>query len=242
MNTRSAVVALSTVLIAASVAAGGFVYGRSAKNTSVDAQDAPIVRVPAELQSRDDFWYVPLLEAEAAKPRLVGTFAGIQVGPEVDDVDVCAAVGEQSAERSRIALERVADHDPAMAPPAYLPAQATYQPGPGSGGLVCGTTLGIVTATYDFPLSESSLYGGDLSFARLRGPRRAAIDVAADRAEVTTIAGRNALIVHPLTPDGFGDSYALIAEPGGLTYIQAFGLPMSEVLRIAESLYGGGQQ
>jgi hypothetical protein len=51
------------------------------------------------------------------------------------------------------------------------------------------------------------------------------------------VAGRKAVLVKPTTPDGFGESVIVVAEPWGITLLDAVGMTLGELQRIAEGLY-----
>jgi hypothetical protein len=43
--------------------------------------------------------------------------------------------------------------------------------------------------------------------------------------------------VKPTTPEGFGESAIVIAEPWGVTILDAVGMTLGELQKIAEGLY-----
>lgn len=226
--------AAALTLLAAGFAS--FVFTRS-------TQDAP----PALAQQEPTpvpFWYVPLFEEEANKPRLDATLAGITLGPDAPETDICAAIGRGAATLSRVGLAEAAAAAPALhVSPRYLPPLAGQVVGSSldlNGALSCGGAIGMVNGLYTFRPSSASASGGDISIMRIRGGpsvRTLALDVAADRAEVGKVAGMDAVLIRPVTEGGLGQSFVIVAEPWGLTVVEGYGLPLVETLRIAESLY-----
>jgi hypothetical protein len=240
-NPRRLTILAVGVLLLVGVAYASFSLTRATNTTLPAAAQLAPTPTPDELRSRERFWYRPVMDEEAAKPRLDTVLAGIRIGPDVGEIDVCAAVGRSGAVPSRVDLSEASSRAPALALNVPRPPTQAYTvDGPGLGGVNCDGAIGMTSVQYQVPQSEDSLYGGRIYIARSRGPRLAQIDVAFDRAVETTIGGRSAVLILPLTEDGFGESFALIADPGGLTYIQAWGLPISVVTRVAEGLYGEG--
>lgn len=191
----------------------------------------------------EPFWYVPLFEEDASKPRLDATLAGITLGPDAPDADICAAIGRGAATLSQVGLAEAAAAAPELhVSPRYLPPLARQLVGSSlhqNGALSCGGAIGMVNGYYTFPRSSGN-FGGIISIVRVRGGpivRTLALDVAADRAEVGTVAGMDAVLIRPVIAGGLGQSFVIIAEPWGITWVEANGLPFAETLRIAESLY-----
>jgi hypothetical protein len=71
------------------------------------------------------------------------------------------------------------------------------------------------------------------------------LDGAAERVASTSIKGRLAVVMRPVMPAGvdagIGAVTIVIADDFGITAIEGDGLPLSEFIRVAESLYGGRQ-
>ena len=63
------------------------------------------------------------------------------------------------------------------------------------------------------------------------------IDLPAKDFATGSVAGRKAVLVKPTTPDGFGESVIVVAEPWGITLLDAVGMTLGELQRIAEGLY-----
>jgi hypothetical protein len=222
----------TAVLAAVGAASFRLVWASSPTSEVVAGQHETDVR------HRGDFWYVPLAQAEREKPRLDTVLAGISLGPDQPtDTSICRAVPQGSPGSGPLSLTDALGSDLAIAP-AYLPAGARLRDEPYlTGGVMCGGQVAAVTAQYDVPRGSSSLYGGWLFISRRQGEPALALDVASDRAIAAVVAGRPAVLISPLTDDGFGDSYIIVLEPWGLTAIQADGLALAEVEAVAEGLY-----
>jgi len=61
-------------------------------------------------------------------------------------------------------------------------------------------------------------------------------DASADRVKPTSIGGRAGVTIEPLTPEGFGRSWAAVPLGSGLLVVDARNLPLEEVLKIAEGV------
>ena len=76
-----------------------------------------------------------------------------------------------------------------------------------------------------------------LNMAYFRSSRPLArIDVSIDRIEAGTINGRPAIIINPVTPEGYSDSEVVFTTSDGYVVVDAEDLPLEEVLKIAEGL------
>ncbi len=63
------------------------------------------------------------------------------------------------------------------------------------------------------------------------------VDLPAKDFTAGSVAGRKAIFVKPTTPEGFGESAIVIAEPWGVTILDAVGMTLGELQKIAEGLY-----
>lgn len=77
---------------------------------------------------------------------------------------------------------------------------------------------------------------GDFFIIRYQGEHAIDINASADRVSPGTINGKPAVLVAPITPDGYGRSGVIVAEDFGITVVSAFGLPLEETVKIAEGL------
>ncbi len=184
----------------------------------------------AQADPANDLWYWALLEAEEQKPRPDGVIAGIQVGPNVDIPIAACQAADAAVAAFEDATASVLD-----VRPTYLPA-GTEMSAIAPMAARCGETL--VWAEQEWfvpPDPESGRYGGYLIVYRSRD-RGVVLDYAADRLGRTNIGGRPAVVIQPLTEDGFGNSSIVINEPFGVTIIHASGITGSDLLLVAESL------
>lgn len=107
----------------------------------------------------------------------------------------------------------------------------------------CGPGDGVlILAAKEFQVSAdraAGRFGGHLEISRrpVIGEPAIQLDVPAERARTGFVDGRTALIVRPISQDGFGDSAIVILEATRITRITADGITEEELLRIAEGLY-----
>ncbi|MGQ9573527.1 MAG: hypothetical protein ACUVV3_10185 [Dehalococcoidia bacterium] len=135
--------------------------------------------------------------------------------------------------------------------PGYLPEGVDAHPQPDHVAVrKCSGTIVTVWKEYQVPskfdqrdpTSAPLWSGGEFSIMRERSTVRAfPLMGAAERMGPITIAGRPAVLMRPVMPEGvdigMGDMAIVIAEDFGLTAIQGSGLPLSEFIKIAEGLY-----
>ena len=233
-----AMVALGSFLLTRALNRGDPAQAGSAESVA-PAQPAPD---PQTGEEREPWWFVPLLEADEEEPRFDGTINGIRIGPDVtrtlNDISPC----RESANEEGIAelVDAVAARGtPLEVAPRYLPAGTSVFNEDQERAGRCGDV--IITAGREY-VTQPDVVGGRWSASivivrMVVSPPMTALSVAESRVRSATIAGRPAVIVDPFTADGFGDSAVVIREPWGITLIQANGLPTSEIVQIAESLY-----
>lgn len=174
-------------------------------------------------------WYVPYLEEEARASRFDDDLNGIRIGPSVTPQSPCAP-GEARAVSEEAAVGTPLEIQPAYLPPGSIPI--------GSDASMCRDQVIGTVREYTIPAaSPASRFGGHLLVVRSAGSHEVSLNEAADRASAVTIAGRPAVAFRPLTPEGWGPSALVVAEPWGITRLQATGLPAHELQRIAEGLY-----
>jgi len=177
------------------------------------------------------FWYVPIVEEELRRPRADLVVNGIHVGPNSGRRGgPCAVHGNPVY----VGPEEVAGSELDISP-SYLPPGTKFLE---MEAVACGGQLSTVVSRYWVePDPVSMRFGGNLRFVRYRGEHYAELYVAADRVEAGTVKGRPAVFVRPLTDDGFGESFVIVAEDFGITFIEGNGITFDELLRVAESLY-----
>jgi len=170
-------------------------------------------------------------QEEVAKPRFEGVINGIRLydtnaDPAVQRKDACSDVKPDEVER--VTMSAVAG-TPMEIIPTYLPPGAE-EVDPMWRPIVCKGTLVYVERLWIVPGK------GDFSIARHQGERATSIEASADRISAATVGGKPAVLVEPITPDGYGYSMAIVAEDFGTTVVVAFGLPIEETVKIAEGL------
>lgn len=177
------------------------------------------------------WWYVPYLNAERDKPLFDGTIAGVRIAYGEDPGNVCPD-GKQT-----IGSYNDTIGTSLSLKPSYLPKGAE----PESDAFVglCDGKPAIAQATY--LVSADPLvprYGGSIVILRHRGKPVASLAIPRDRWHEGTVAGHHAAIAEPILPDlGLGESAVIVYSDGILTEVHADGIPMADVLKVAEGLF-----
>ena len=172
-----------------------------------------------------------LMLEEEAKPRLEGVVNGIRLY----SLDAEAALQRKDAcsDASRDEVEHLAMSDVAGTPmeivPTYLPAGAE-EVAPMWPPMVC---KGIVANVERQWIIRSK---GFFIISRRQGEQAIDTDASADRVSAATVGGKRAVLVAPLTREGYGYSMVILAEDFGLSVIGADGLAIDETIKIAEGL------
>jgi hypothetical protein len=169
---------------------------------------------------------------EAAKPRFEGVVNGIRLyslgaGPDVQRKDACSDAAAEEVEH--LTLSAVAG-TPMDIIPTYLPAGAEEQP-PTYPPVVCKGI--VVSVEREWVIRDR---GADFFISRRQGEQAIDIDASAERVSAATVGGKRAVLVAPLTPEGYGYSMVIVAEDFGVTVVVTFGLPLEESVKIAEGL------
>ncbi len=175
-----------------------------------------------------------LLEEGKQKPRFTGEMLGIYIAPSADqwpedykrwrnELLAGGCVPAPAHQRATLDFPR----------PLTLPEGYTLQPDQPE-VVACSGTVTSVNWNYTFAapngLTANILISRSLAKAF-------DFDVAADRVSQTTIGGRDAIVVRPVTPDGVAQRSAVVfPEPFGTTSIQAAYLPEAELLAVAEAV------
>lgn len=217
------------VIILASVVSVAFGLGLLMNTTPTAEAEPPSERGPQ--------WYRALVADDAAAPRADLVLSGIRVGPGV----IHSVSGCDGSAPTVVPLEAIASTALDIAP-GYLPP-GTEAVGDPPFAVRCGNSTLTAEAYFWVPPDRSNgRFGGAMDIFRFRGDQAFGLPQPTSRISARSVANKPAVVVRPLTADGFGDTAILIAEPWGLTVVRADGLPLSEVLRIAESIYEGGDQ
>lgn len=192
--------------------------------------------VAANPEEREPGWFLPLLEADRQKPRLDGVVNGIRIGPAIvhDWSKVCQGFPGWYVD------EKEVRGTPLDLTVRYLPqgtvkeAALATKCGPGEGSLI------LFEMEFSVPGDKAiGRFGGHLEISRSLVVDTPAtnLNLPAERARPITVGGHRAVLIGPITDDGFGPSAVVIAEHGRLTRVVADGITEEELLRIAEGLY-----
>jgi hypothetical protein len=217
MTKRVVAGAIVAVVVSAIAAGAVVVVGQGGEETG----EGPDIRLE---------WERLRLE-EAAKPGFEGVVNGIRLyptsaGPAVQRKSACSDAS--SEEVQHVTMEAVVG-TPMEIVPTYLPPGAEEEP-PMWGPVICKGVLAYVERRWNIRGE------GDFFITRRQGEQAIDIDASAERVSAATIGGKRAVLVKPLTPEGYGYSMVIVAEDFGLTSVVAFGLPIEETIKIAEGL------
>ena len=194
---------------------------------------------PPVATPRDPGWFLPLIEEDRAKPRFDQTINGITVGPTSSRRGgPCEGLSGTSAEVSSGPYDRDRAGQLRIEP-KYLPAGTLTSDGVLLQGLVvCRGVPASTSRLFEVPADRSTgRFGGPIVIARYVGEPYALISEPAERFQPGLIGDRKAVFVKPITIDGLGKSAVVVAESFGLTVIEAQGLSLAEVVKVAEGLY-----
>jgi len=190
---------------------------------------------PAEAEPTSDLFleWERARQEEEAKPRFEGVVNGIRLyptnaEPAVYRESACNYV--KSEEREYVTMSEVAG-TPMEITPTYLPTGAE-ETSPMWPPMICKGILASVERQWVIRDEGARFF-----IARRQGEHAADTTASADRISAATIGGKPAVLVEPITPDGYGHSMVIVAEDFGITVIVAFGLPLEETVKIAEGLY-----
>jgi hypothetical protein len=157
---------------------------------------------------------------EKQKPQFTGTVGEFRVyGFE-------QAIGDPAVEKKRCMVGKF--------PPAadlkfsYLPP-GTFARSPQFAGVCPDGSAAFVM---------QSFITGHTSFDVLYEPGERAFghDASAERVSAATIASRPAVMIRPLTEEGFGRSWVAVTTDGGFIVVDARDFPLSETIKIAEGV------
>ncbi|HXK34066.1 MAG TPA: hypothetical protein VNM91_08660 [Dehalococcoidia bacterium] len=176
---------------------------------------------------------VATIEAGKQKPRFVGELAGVFIAPT--PADWPAALREAREERlaggCRAASRDRAAHLDLRAEPD-LPGFQQSPPEPQV--IECSGSVTSINREY----VGTAANGGPATILLTRSVSRAlGIDAAEESVSVTTIDGRTAILIRPVSPDGTGQTSNIIfPEDFGTTTVYAFNLSEPELIRVAEAV------
>lgn len=195
----------------------------------------PSTRLPDNPDTTKPGWFIPYQDADAVKPRRDQVINGIRVGPTVERTIVdCAPASEvriPPGDAARDALALI---------PKYLPAGAL----PNNAYVArCRLANGSTVSSFvfrDYSITadpQVKRFGGYLSIQRWRGDAASLSNIPAERWTARTVAGRTAAVAPPILANGLGRGAVIIYADGIVTAVESTGLPLSELLQIAEGLY-----
>jgi hypothetical protein len=250
---RLALPVLGLTLVAALVATSFYVGRMASGGGGVSAQDPrgtptpvpPGQELPAMPDTSQPGWASPYQAIEDAKSRYNQTIAGITVGPDVDST-LCP--GPVTSERVAADAVRgtVVDFDP-----SYLPEGARLD---GEIFATCGDVPSLATREYFIPPNEDDvrrLAAGEITFFEARhggsfgihrritaGPEFL-LELPAERMRAGEVAGRPAVLVEPMFPEGYGFSAVVIWDKptNVMTVVQAHNLTLDETVRITQGVF-----
>jgi hypothetical protein len=222
------------------IAAGGAAFAISrevAPDSSVSADD-PVYGSTPPKGNATPFGFVPAEKTRAAKPLSDVVINGISVGPNsVRTGGPCEGIPNDSAEINERPYSDARNTLLAIEP-KYLPSGTREEPNLRNVAVFCRGEIAGTQRTYSVPADPNlPRFGGSLSILRSKGERAARISLPADDFSPGAIAGRPAVLIRPTTPEGVGSSAIVIAEDFGVTVLQASGLRLEELIRVAEGLY-----
>jgi hypothetical protein len=210
--------ATSKVILALALIASGYV-GANALRTNLQAEEElRSFEPPANFAKLESALY-----AERKMPRFVGDIDGIFLAPEGIPVPETYTTFEKLCGEQRgtsVPWERAGELDIELA----LPEKYVFQHDDINTDVVaCGDTVFVARRVYTTPS------GGEVIIGRtLFGSSE--LDVAVDRPKIVYISGREAVVVEPLTEEGFLQTgYAWFPEPFGKTFINTLNLSRSEL-------------
>jgi hypothetical protein len=212
--------ALVGVFVGAGFGTGRLLFDRY----RTEAQTPETPRLTPELER--------LLQEEKQKPRFTGELLGLYFAPTEDQwpEDYRRWRSELLAGGCvNVPAERGAELG--FPRPLALPEQCVLG---GTEVVACGETVTSVNWHYTFE-APNGLPANILISRSL--VRAFAYDVAAERISRTTIGGRDAIVIRPVTPDGVAQTSAVIfPEAFGTTSIDAVYLPEADLLALAEAV------
>lgn len=217
--------ALASFAVIAAIGAGAFFSVRLLMDGFfAEAQDSDTVITPQE----------DIFDRERQEPRFAGDILGIFIGPSdspapsqyVTHDDVCppgATTVEVPREQAGVLDLRL-----------DLPGEFVLQDDSVNTGVIACDGA-VYAARWHYLYKSASGMTADIVIGRTLFNHWDGWDVAASRVHATVIAGRDAVVIEPVTPDGLASrSGVAFPEPFGMTFISAANLSSDELHRLAE--------
>jgi len=199
----------------------------------------------------DSNWFQAAFDEDLARPQLERRVVnGITVGPEIElspTSGLCQEVGVQPQYIPSELIEERSMGGPLEIAPSYLPSGVESA---GAEGSECSGTVVAVAKYYEVPSLDNPAdprfllwAGGSFSISRrLSTSPQHELHGAHERVGAIDVASHPAVLMRPVIPlgvdAGIGSFALVISDPNGVvTALEGNGLPLSEFLTIAESLY-----
>lgn len=201
---------------------GAFFAARYVWDNLIAEADDPL---PPELEE---------INADFAKPRFKGEILGVFIAPPDEPVpDKYTTFAEYCGSEQATSEQMAWDAAGQFALAINLPSQFKLETDSLNTGVVgCGGK--VYAARWSYAVAQPSGYQGTLVIARgvfSHFP----FDVSTERVKTIEAGGRPAVLVEPITPDGIGSNAAVIfPETFGVTEIQSSGIPLTQLLEVAE--------
>ncbi|HET9476406.1 MAG TPA: hypothetical protein VFP63_02850 [Dehalococcoidia bacterium] len=176
------------------------------------------------------------IEADRLAPRFTGEILGVFIAPPDVKPPLGFTTYEEfcgSPEAPTVATQW--EEAGALALSVELPGSFVFQPDSVNSGVIACEGK-VYAARWDYNYSNASGYPGGLTIARSVFSHITR-DVSSSRVKPVVIGGRQAILIEPLTPDGISSSAGVIfPEPFGTTEIQSAGVPLPDLLAVAETV------
>jgi len=157
-----------------------------------------------------------LAAEDAKKPDFEGTIAGVRL------YSFAHALSDSAVDRKWCVVDRFVTADDVVI--NYVPP-GTYANGPEYAGICLDGSVSFIQQ--DFTTKHGSFevkfYYGEAAFGH---------DASADRIVEQAVDGTNAVVIKPLTEEGFGRGWVAEASGQGVFVVDGRNLPVSELTRI----------
>lgn len=235
MNKESDTVTADTQPLAPCPGDPGISWGGVGQDQPPGPDVLPVANTTPDITLR--WWHIPYANQDNQAPVADSlSINGITVGPGLVPTYLsCPADGRD------VALADVATTDVRIPLDTLpLPPGTTVNEGWQSTAVTCrGEGWSSFTSLLVESDMEHSRLGGFIDIHRAHASRGTApVAIPEYRWSGVEIAGNPAAVARPIITDvGFGESAILIFKDGVLTKIQAFGIPLGELIAVAEGLY-----
>lgn len=177
------------------------------------------------------WWFVPYENLDRQQPIKRLTLNGITVGPDVGRIQapcpgIMAWPDVEAVRSSRIGID-----------PDAIPVGATLEDQPYPAATCDGEGI-ISSIRFTMkPDHEAGFFGAWVLIVRWIGEPFEKLEIPAYRWSEGIVGGQKAAIARPILPElGLGQSAIMAYHDGVVTKIQAYGLPLDQLLQIAEEV------